>query len=114
MQINDDELRQILSKNIKSARQNLNLTQESLAELSDISLNFLKDLEGSKSGTSLLTLLKLCHALNMTPNQLLKDLYKEPNESNDNLMQKISLLNEYEKNAILSLIDYFTSHNSQN
>ena len=34
MQINDDVLRQILSKNIKSARQNLNFTQESLAGLS--------------------------------------------------------------------------------
>lgn len=29
-------------------------------------------------------------------------------------MQKISLLNEYEKNTVLSLIDYFTSHNSKN
>lgn len=34
MQINDDVLRQILIKNIKSARQNLNYTQESLAGLS--------------------------------------------------------------------------------
>ena len=114
MQINDDELRQILSKNIKSARLNCKFTQEALAELSDISLNFLKDIESAKSGTSLLTLLKLCDALNMTPDQLLKGLYKEPNESNNYLMQKIGLLNEYEKNAILSLIDYFNSHYSKN
>ena len=113
MQINDDVLRQILSKNIKSARQNLNLTQEALAELSDISLNFLKDLESAKSGTSLLTLVKLCHALKTTPDQLLKDLFEESFESNNNLMQKIGLLNEYEKNAILSLIDYFNSHDSK-
>ena len=42
MQINDDELRQILSKNIKSARQNLNLTQESLAKTFRYFFKFLK------------------------------------------------------------------------
>ena len=46
MLINEDALKDVLSVNIKSARINSNLTQEELAQHSDISCSFLKDIEG--------------------------------------------------------------------
>lgn len=111
MQINDDVLRKTLSKNIKSARISLGLTQESLAEDAHISLNFLKDIEGAKSGTSLVNFINLCQSLNMTPNQILKDFFKESSNKSDDLIKSINLLDEYQKDAVLSLINFFTTHN---
>ncbi len=114
MQINDEKLREILSQNIKSARLSSNLTQEALAEMSDISLNFLKDIEGGRSGASLLTLINLCYSLNITPNELLKDFFKDTYDISENLTQQINLLNDYQKNAISTLIQYFNSNDMHN
>lgn len=110
MQLNDDKLREILSQNIKTARLSSNMTQENLAELSEISLNFFKDVEGGRSGISLLTLINICHALNITPNELLKDFFKESYDKSENMTQQINLLNAYQKDAICTLIQYFKNN----
>lgn len=110
MQVNDESLRQVLSKNIKSARLSSNLTQDSLSEMSEISLNFLKDVEGARSGTSLTTLINLCNALDITPNELLKDFFIDSYEKSENLFQQINLLNDYQKEAIITLIKYFINN----
>ena len=110
MQVNDENLRNILSQNIKSARLSSNLTQDNLAEMSEISLNFLKDIEGARSGTSLLTLINICHALNITPNELLKDFFKDSFDKSENMVQQINLLTDYQKDAICTLIDYFKNN----
>ena len=110
MQLNDDIIRDILSKNIKNARASSNLTQENLAENSHISLNFLKDIEGARSGTSLVTLIKICHSLNVTPNDLLKDFFQDSYNRSENMVQKINLLNEYQKKAVYTLIQYFKNN----
>ena len=110
MQINDNDLKEIISKNIKSIRQSANLTQESLAEKSDISLNFLKDIEWNRSGISLTTLINICYSLNVTPNELLKDFFKDSFNDSENLVQQINLLNNYQKEAIYSLIQYFKNN----
>lgn len=112
MQINDEEIKLVLSKNIKLARTKLGFTQETLAEDSEISTGFLKDIESTRSGASLSTLITLCKSLNTTPNQILKDFFKESVDKSENILQKINLLDEYHKDAILSLIDYFNKHDS--
>ena len=114
MQVNDDNLREVLSQNIKSARLSSNLTQENLAEKSEISLNFLKDIEGSRSGISLVTLINLCNSLNTTPNELLKDFFKDAYNKSEDLAQQISFLNNYQKNAIYSLIEFFKNNDMYN
>ena len=110
MQINDDEVKLVLSKNIKSARAISGFTQETLAEDSDISVGFLKDIESTRSGVSLSTLITLCKSLNTTPNQVLKDFFKDSVDKSDNILQQINLLDEYHKDAVLSLINYFNKH----
>lgn len=107
MKITNQEIREILSRNLKSARCSSALTQETLAELSDLSVTFLKDIEGGHTGVSLLTLINICHSLDITPNQLLKDFFVKSNESTEDLTQKISFLSEYQKNAVHSLIEFF-------
>lgn len=107
MQLDNEELKKILSENIKSARLSSNLTQEQLSEVSNISLDFFKDIEGGRSIGSLLTLIKLCKSLNTTPNELLKDFFKDSYNKTEDLTQAINLLNDYQKNAVFTLIQYF-------
>ena len=107
----DTELRNILSKNIKNARIKAGYTQEQLAELSNISLSFLKDIEACKSGVSLLTLLNICNALKITTDELLKDCFHFSFIDGNNLAQQINMLSDYDKNAIYSLVTYY--NNSQ-
>ena len=113
MEISEEELRLVLSQNTKFARVCSGLTQEQLAEKSSISLNFLKDIESGRSGIRLPTLISLCKSLDITPNDLLKDFFKNDYSKSENITQKINLLTDFEKDAVLSLINYFTSHNTQ-
>lgn len=114
MQVNDEDIKLVLSKNIKLARLSLGFTQEILAERAEISPGFLKDLESSRSGASLSTLITLCKSLNTTPNQILKDFFKDSTDKSENILQEINLLDEYHKDAILSLIEYFNKHECNN
>lgn len=62
----------IISHNIKYYRQKQNISQERLAEKSDLSISYIKQLESGKifKNLSLTTLLKLSKALNISINKL--------------------------------------------
>lgn len=62
----------IISENIKYYRNKLHLSQEQLAEKSDLSISYIKQLESGKifKNISLTTLLKLSKALNININKL--------------------------------------------
>ena len=68
-----DGLRKTLSDNIRAARRDLHLTQESLAEAADISLSYLADIEHCKTWISDKTLLRLAKALHKQPFELLQE-----------------------------------------
>lgn len=50
---------------IRSRRQSLRLTQMALAELSNVSVRIIKDIEGGYANPSVKTLTKILHALGM-------------------------------------------------
>ncbi|MFP3089183.1 helix-turn-helix domain-containing protein [Treponema sp. TIM-1] len=68
----EQELRGILSLNIKKYRISRNLSQADLAEKLDISVNFLSNLENGNKWLSPLTLVKFASALNIEPYELFK------------------------------------------
>ena len=68
----EQELRTILSQNIKKYRSYKNLSQASFAEKIDISIPFLSDIENGKKWVSPVTLIKIADALNMEVYELLK------------------------------------------
>jgi transcriptional regulator with XRE-family HTH domain len=68
----ENEVRDILAKNIKRLRNRLSLTQEDLAEKAGISVVFLSDIERAKKWPYLNTLVSLSHALNAEVYELLK------------------------------------------
>lgn len=71
---NKDLLKQYLlfSENIKKQRKIKNLTQEELAEKSDLSISYIKQIESSKDfkNITLTTMLKLSKALDISINEL--------------------------------------------
>ena len=68
----EQELRGILSRNIKRYRHGRNLSQADLAEKLDISVNFLCNIENGNRWVSPQTLIKFSSALNIEPYELLK------------------------------------------
>lgn len=63
---------QVFSNNVKNIRKEKNLTQEELAELADLSISYVKQIESCKDfkNLTLTTMLKLSKALNTTINNL--------------------------------------------
>lgn len=110
MSVDDKKLREVLSQNIKSARLSSNLTQDNLAELSDISLDFLKSVEAARSGISVSTLINICCALNITPNELLKEFFRDSCNKNENIITKLKFLNQYQLDVIETLVQHFTNN----
>ena len=68
----EQEIRGILSNNIKRCRIRDNLSQMALAEKLEISTNFLSDIERCKAWISPETLVRLAAALNIEPYELFK------------------------------------------
>jgi transcriptional regulator with XRE-family HTH domain len=97
----EQELRGILSSNIKRCRLRDNLSQTALAEKLGISTNFLSDIERCKAWVSPLTLVRLAAALKIEPHELFKaDAFFSTQEdgilkkyADDNLKAVISVMN---------------------
>ena len=68
----EQALRDLLSANIKKYRHRRNLSQFSLAAKTDLSTNFLADIEAGNTGVSSLTLIKLAKAFDIEVYELLK------------------------------------------
>ena len=105
--MHEQELRGILSNNIKRCRARDNLSQMALAEKLDISTNFLSDIERCKAWVSPNTLVKLASTLNVEPYELLKaDALLSNNEkeilqsyADENMKAVLSLINQIREQA---------------
>ena len=84
-----EELRRILSNNIRTFRKDLHLTQEQLAENADISLSYLADIEHCKTWISDKTLMKLAKALHRQPFELLVESLENKEKTNINAISDI-------------------------
>jgi len=67
------EIQSLLIENVKRHRSRLGLTQSKLAELCDLSPNFISSVESGKKIPSIETMQKLVDALDIKPYQLLID-----------------------------------------
>ena len=64
-------LREIFMFNVKYYRKKLEISQEKLAELSDMSTNYIGDIERKKRKVTIDTIEKIARALDVTPADLL-------------------------------------------
>jgi len=79
-----EKIRQILAQNVKKLRENLGLTQENLAEMTDLSVQTINTIEGCRMWISDKSITRLANALNVEifqlfmPNQInIKELNPE-------------------------------------
>jgi transcriptional regulator with XRE-family HTH domain len=71
MGLDFEKIRKILSSNIKKRRKILGISQEKLAEISNLSAQTINDIEGCRMWVSDKTIVKLCQALHIEAYQLL-------------------------------------------
>ena len=92
---------------VRHYRKKKNLTQEALAEMVDMSASFLGHIERGSRVASLETMMKLCRALDVTPNELLggdmtawcADLPEQVTISPAAFMGDVALLLQKQKNV---------------
>jgi len=68
--ISENDVRHLVSRNLKRLRAMQNLSQIGLARLAGLTHNFINDIENCKKGVSDKTLARLSVALNVEPHQL--------------------------------------------
>lgn len=78
-----------LGKRIREERLKAHLTQEQLAEFSDISLSYMGQIERGERKVTLETLLRICKCLKVSVDFLLNDTYKT---DEDNIVEQFKQL----------------------
>jgi len=95
----------LIGERISALRRSRKWTQEKLAERSDLSNNYISNIENNHSIPSLETLMKICIALEVTPNQLLLGSSAQEKEYlNDDIASLLSQCTPQEKRCALGFI----------
>lgn len=102
-----NDLREILSKNIKTKRKELGFTQEKLAELVELSAQTINDIEGCRTWVSDKTLIKISEVLQTSPAEL---LIPQNTETNMNTKNMNNIKSELKKEVISTIDDIFKSY----
>lgn len=101
------EIAKMIGNNINKYRKNLKLTREQLAEKSHITSSHLYQLEIGNSVPSIITIIDICNALNITPAQLTDDvLYNSVNKFTETIANDFDKLSDKNKDIIIQLIKY--------
>ncbi|MGI6069264.1 MAG: helix-turn-helix domain-containing protein [Blautia sp.] len=95
---------QEISKNVKKYRSLRGLTQAQLAEMADISTIHMSHIETGTVSMSLECLLKICEALEISPNHLLLSDFVV-DQDNSLLKEKLNGLTPGEKLLVYRMID---------
>ena len=99
---------QLIGNRIHQLRKNKKWTQEKLAEKTDLSNNYISNIENNYSIPSLETLMKLCIALETTPDQILLGTSKEEKSYlNEDILHLLNQCTPLEKRYILGIIKVF-------
>nr|AGS53172.1 hypothetical protein [uncultured bacterium contig00060] len=103
-----NEIRKILSKNVKDQRKKLELSQEKLAELTGLSVQTINDIEGCRKWVSDKTLAKLSTALNIESYQLLIPGYFSQNKKNKSAASYLlEIKKKLHKNVDVQIDEHF-------
>jgi len=92
-----EKLRKILSLNIKKQRKKLGLSQEKLAEISELSSQTINDIEGCRMWVSDKTISKLAKVLQVEAYQLLIPVNPIESQAQRNISRDELLLNIEDK-----------------
>lgn len=87
------------------------LTQNEVAELTDLEPRHISQIERGFSKGSIDTLIKLCNAYKITPDIILYDLLDDETKNSISIYEEnFKKLSKRDKDTILHVIDYFLTH----
>lgn len=96
-----NDLRRILSSNIKFHRKQLFLTQEKLAERAGLSAQTINDIEGCRTWVSDKSLIKIAEVLHLAPAELLLSQAEiTSNENNKSEQRKLIQIKSLVQSAV--------------
>ncbi|MBE5813571.1 MAG: helix-turn-helix transcriptional regulator [Clostridiales bacterium] len=106
------QMSEYIGKNINKYRTSMKLTREQLAEKSHITASHLYQLEIGNSVPSIITIIDICNALNITIAQVTDNLlYENVNKFTELISDNFSRLSEKDKKTIIQLIKYMEDNN---
>ena len=113
----ESELRSVLGKNIKKYRNIKKLSQAKLAEILDITPNFISEIETGKRWISSDTLVNIADALDVEVHELLKPPQKHPDEMTAFIAnyneQALKTVSEAVIHSFESLYKHYSDENSK-
>lgn len=95
-----------VGKRIASIRKSQGITQEQLAEKTDLSIVYISHIENSRSIPSLETLMKICSALEVTPDEILLGTKQDmENYLQSDIQKKLLFCSPRERRLVSRFID---------
>ena len=103
-----------IGKNIRSMRKKLGLTIDNLAEKSDLSPNFVGNIERGDGNASVNSLIKLMKSLSCSANDVFKGVIDTQNDSNshsslfiNNIIKGMSELDESQQKSLYQIFEIY-------
>ena len=103
-----------VGKNVKARRKERHLTQAQLAELAEVSVNHISHIENGTVAMSLESLLSICRALNVTPNDILLGEYLYPDVDDMLFNEPSNHLNFDDKILLQKIFQYMEERKQKN
>ena len=101
----------LMGKRLAKIRKDRGLTQEKLAEMTDLANNYISNIENNRSIPSLETLVRICAALEVTPNDILLGVSVN---SSDYMTEELGIILKKctppERNLIIDFAELLISH----
>ncbi len=97
--------------NIKESREKRKMTQEKLAEYADLSTVHVSHLETGKASMSMCSLLAICDALNVTPNEILLGEYPPPDPDKKPVKNGLDDITHEDKLLLRQILKYMMERN---
>lgn len=94
-----------ISKKIRDTRITEGLTQEYLANASDVNVSHISNIENNRVKVSLPTLVAICNALDVTVDYILSTEYTTESSLDNEILKKLQTLTDEQKEKILKIID---------
>lgn len=94
----------LIGKRIKEVRTDRHLTQEYLANASDVNVSHISNIETNKVEVSLTLLVSICNAMNVTVDYILGNEHKVPTTAYETaLLNTVDKLNSSKKEQLLRI-----------
>ena len=103
-----------IGENIRKYRKAKKYSQEQFAEIVNLSVNYIGDIERGEKTPALDTFIAIANALEVSADMLLCDVVKASYEVKDSLLhEKISKLSDKDRARIYDVVDTLVKHSVQ-